>query len=352
MQHDSLVALSSGSFYIAREEYQKASAVLDFRLRQEPKDVGAMALRAYCQFKRGDIASAERLLNAAIQIDPRHPLPILYHTKILLEQNQNTRQNLLKLQSLIDSDYYYTNELCDLAMNVAFPGEDYYQILKTIQDLIRPAAYVEIGVCKGLSIQYATHSDIVLGVDVEQHEFQVEAPPNLRMFYKTSNQFFKEDIAESLKQKKVDFTFIDGLHTYEQTLLDFIQIEKYCHKLSIAAFHDCLPLTKGIAQRETPNSFWIGWCGDVWKILPILKKYRPDLTLTMVGAAPSGLLLVQGLDPDSRVLADNFHKIRQEFDPLEYTQDFFERNLAGSLPASSDSVRSLLADHGPSHTAG
>jgi hypothetical protein len=40
------------------------------------------------------------------------------------------------------------------------------------------------------------------------------------------------------------------------------------------------------------------WTGDVWKLLPILRARRPDLTLLCLNAHTTGLLLIAGLDTD------------------------------------------------------
>ncbi len=344
MPHDFQVSLSSGISYFTKEEYGKALAVFNFQLKSQPDNIIAMILRAYCMFKNNDIAGAEQSLNAAVRIDSAHPLLAIYHTKILADMGGDAKQNLRKLQDLIDSEYYYLSDLMETALNVVFPGNDYYKFLQMAHEILKPKTYLEIGVCTGLSIQYAIYSDIVIGVDVDRATFQVPAPPNLQMFYKTSTSFFSEDMRPILCGTNIDLTFIDGLHTYEQTLWDFIQIEKCCHDHSIAIFHDCLPLTKGIAQRETDKYLWTGWCGDVWKIRPILQKYRPDLTLTTFAAAPSGLLVVEGLDPDSRVLEDNLQKIREEFDPMEYSMEIFEDLLAHSQASSTEGVRRFLTE--------
>ncbi len=37
----------------------------------------------------------------------------------------------------------------------------------------------------------------------------------------------------------------------------------------------------------------IYWTGDVWKLIPILQRYRPDLQLTLFDAPPSGLVAGQ-----------------------------------------------------------
>jgi hypothetical protein len=57
-------------------------------------------------------------------------------------------------------------------------------------------------------------------------------------------------------------------------------------------------------ERETQ-----AWTGDVWKMVPCLGKYRPDLSLLIVDTNPTGLLLVSGLDPLNRVLSSAYDEI-------------------------------------------
>ncbi len=47
------------------------------------------------------------------------------------------------------------------------------------------------------------------------------------------------------------------------------------------------------------------WTGDVWRTALLLKRRRPDLRITVLDAAPTGLVLITNLDPHSTLLADN-----------------------------------------------
>ena len=71
-------------------------------------------------------------------------------------------------------------------------------------------------------------------------------------------------------------------------------------------------------QRRSQRPGW--WTGDVWKCLPALKKYRPDLKIVVVDAIPTGLVLITNLDPKNGVLADNYANIIQEFSSLNIAE--------------------------------
>ena len=51
------------------------------------------------------------------------------------------------------------------------------------------------------------------------------------------------------------------------------------------------------------------WTGDVYKLLGILGRHRPDLICLRVDTEPTGLLLVLGLDPGSDDPDDRYDEI-------------------------------------------
>ncbi|HEX7670852.1 MAG TPA: hypothetical protein VF395_14755, partial [Polyangiaceae bacterium] len=68
-------------------------------------------------------------------------------------------------------------------------------------------------------------------------------------------------------------------------------------------------------RRERASVFWVG---DVWKVLEILLDHRPDLRITVVPTAPSGLVVVRGLDPHSSVLGSLMDGLVREYRDREY----------------------------------
>src|SRR5207302_7266429 len=100
------------------------------------------------------------------------------------------------------------------------------------------------------------------------------------------------------------------LHWYEVLLRDFINTEKHCHANSVIALHDCLPFIGEMTGRF-PNpqdrlrpEYKRLWAGDVWKTLVLIKSNRPDLKIMSLDCAPTGLVLITGLDPSSALLSE------------------------------------------------
>ena len=57
----------------------------------------------------------------------------------------------------------------------------------------------------------------------------------------------------------------------------------------------------------------------MWRLIPLLKKYRPDLSVNVIAAPPTGLGIIRGLNPESNVLRDRMDEIVAEFMDLDYT---------------------------------
>ncbi len=122
--------------------------------------------------------------------------------------------------------------------------------------------------------------------------------------------------------------FLDGLHHFEVLLRDFLNTEKHCRRGSIILLHDCLPIDAHIARRLMEDdtyrerSAYPGhWAGDVWKTLAILKKARNDLKIVVYDSAPTGLVAITNLDPNSTALEERYFELVAEYAPKDLFDD-------------------------------
>lgn len=225
-----------------------------------------------------------------------------------------------------------------------FPGEDYSRVLARIHEHLKPATYLEIGIDRGESFDIVTPETIALGIDPDPH---VDKPlgPNQKVFKETSDDFFeRRDVKSELGGNTLDLAFIDGMHHMEFALRDFINVEKYCSPDSTILIHDVYPIDALSAARERASLFW---SGDIWRLILILKKYRPDLVVNVVATRPSGLAIVQNLDPDSRVLADHQQEIIEEFLAVDMSVlDGRKSEMLNRFPNDWPSIAHLLESHG------
>lgn len=199
-------------------------------------------------------------------------------------------------------------------------GVNYQDFISTICKQRDVNKYLEIGVSDGVNISKVS-AQTVYGVDPA---FTLAVDPTigkeqLRLYRMTSDKFFDRHSVDLKSSGGVEFAFLDGMHLFEYLLRDFANTEACSHPSGLIAMHDCLPFDGEMIERvpnfaaRTSKLYGGAWTGDVWKIVPLLKKYRPDLKLVLVDCAPTGLICATGLDPKSSVLKDNYLSIVNEF---------------------------------------
>jgi len=203
-----------------------------------------------------------------------------------------------------------------------YSGIHYIDFLKTLAEILNPASYLEIGTNRGVSLE-----QIECDVVCIDPKFMISGSPLARrrrnLFYQmTSDEFFAEYDVLTIFPRGVDLAFLDGMHRFEYLLRDVINVERCCHRRSLILLHDCLPLNVRMAERswlpaahgESFTGDW--WTGDVWRILPTLKKHRPDLQVRLLDCPPTGLVVLSNLDAGNTVLDNKYFSIIEEFTAL------------------------------------
>lgn len=215
----------------------------------------------------------------------------------------------------------------------------YYGLLRRAHEIVRPARYLEIGVHEGHSLSFVQPGTRVVGVDPEP---KVESPPaDTVIVPATSDDFFADPELVALLGGPIDLAFVDGLHLHEQTLRDVANVERHSHPDGIIMIHDCLPIDARTAARDRTT---VVWSGDVWKVVVALRRHRPDLTVTTVDVAPTGLAIVSGLDPTDTILHDDYDAIIDELAGLEFDdlEAVGRDEMLGVVPGTWDQVEPLL----------
>ena len=210
----------------------------------------------------------------------------------------------------------------------------YLDVLAEVHQQLMPDLYVEIGVHRGLSLRLAKCRSVAIDPDPRVRT----ALENVTLFSETSDDFFRFD-AKTALDGVVDLAFIDGMHLFEYALRDFMNLERYCHQASLVIIDDVLPNHPIQARRHRAS---MAWCGDVWKLVDCLVNYRPDLQLMLVDAAPTGLLLVHGLNPSNTILWEAYDEIIARYvanDQLEPTPSVLDR--VGAFAPGGPEIRGL-----------
>ena len=206
------------------------------------------------------------------------------------------------------------------------PGESYLVWLERFQATLVPETYLEIGVARGQSISYARPPTRAIGVD-PQPSINVPFKTETHIFCDTSDAFFAQrKLAPILQGRPLGLAFIDGLHVFEQSLKDFINVESHCGPGSVVLFHDTVPLDEPTQRANRQRKFYTG---DIWKTVLCLKYYRPDLDIFTIATPWSGLTVVTGLDAASNVLRHRQDEAVRRFDCIPFSE--IEKDMTAAL---------------------
>lgn len=126
----------------------------------------------------------------------------------------------------------------------------------------------------------------------------------------------------------IDLAFIDGMHRFEYALRDFMNVERFAGPGSVIVADDIYPRSVDEAARHRITG---DWTGDVFKLVPVLCRLRPDLIVLPMNTAPTGVLVVLGPDAGNRALADAYERLVADEvrpDPQEVPADVLERRDA------------------------
>lgn len=219
-------------------------------------------------------------------------------------------------------------------------GIQYLEFLGRYGRLCGARSYFEIGVNIGKSLRRIDLPTVGVDPKFMFRDDIMGAKSELHLFQTTSDVFFQTRDLKSFFPAGVELAFLDGMHLFEFLLRDLINTEMAMSRSGTIFIHDCLPINAEMTERQRRpgqrrdvelKSYWTG---DVWKLIPILQHHRPDLEITLIDCAPTGLVRLRNLNPESRTLSDIYDILRAEWESLEI-DDTGLADLYASLKMSS-----------------
>jgi SAM-dependent methyltransferase len=161
------------------------------------------------------------------------------------------------------------------------------EVNQAILDLYESPSYLEIGVFDGntfnairarrkVAVDIAFSLDLdaaratVAGQDVEYHECP-------------SDDYFTRIIGD----ERFDVIFVDGLHTFDQTLRDLLNAIDHLREGGTIVIDDVIPpsyaaslpsLERSGAFREARGIKAVDWMGDVYRVIFFLRDYMPGFS--------------------------------------------------------------------------
>ena len=224
-------------------------------------------------------------------------------------------------------------------------------VIHTVVEMTRAKTYLEIGVASG-DVFFRVKARQKIAVDplfkfstMKQIRQIIKNPWNVRNRYyeMTSDEYFSKRRA-TVERRGLDVAFVDGLHTFEQSLRDVENCLRYLNEGGVIIVHDCNPPSDAAAfpaasidhARNANVSGWTGvWCGDTWKTIVYLRSVNANLRIFVLDCDTGVGIITRG-SPDATL---GFTK--EQIDRLSY--DRLKKNRAEWLNVKKPHlIRDLL----------
>ena len=191
---------------------------------------------------------------------------------------------------------------------------DRLSVIQTAMEMRGARTYLEIGVAGG-AVFFRVKAKHKIAVDprfgfskIKQIRYLIKNPLNVwnKYYEMTSDEYFKSRSGD-IEQSGIDIAFVDGLHTFEQSLKDVQNCLRYLNKGGIIILHDCNPPSESAAFPATSLdhaisenlSGWTGdWCGDVWKTIVYLRSLDNNLRIFVLDCDMGVGIITRG-SPDA-----------------------------------------------------
>jgi len=163
-------------------------------------------------------------------------------------------------------------------------------VVRKLLSLYEAPSYLEIGVCAGATF-HKVEAPRKVAVDPEfrfDHEQAQRDHPGTEYHQVTSDEYFGRIIAED---ETFDVIFLDGLHTFEQTLRDLNNALLHLQPHGVMLIDDVSPPTylASVPDRETFFRVreWMGvtdkaWMGDVFKLVHFIETFHQGLSFRTI----------------------------------------------------------------------
>lgn len=165
------------------------------------------------------------------------------------------------------------------------PGSS-HERLNAVMERLPRSRYLEIGVARGATF-FHVNAEHKVAVDPRFRFEPRERADQRHEIYQpiSSDDFFSQAFGST---EPFDLIFLDGLHTYGQTLRDFLSSMALAHRHTIWLIDDTVP-TSAIAadpdlQRVREVRDQLGqaddqtWMGDVFKVVAFIDSFMPQYT--------------------------------------------------------------------------
>jgi hypothetical protein len=150
-------------------------------------------------------------------------------------------------------------------------------VVQRFLDLFEAPSYLEIGVSQAVTF-HAISAAHKVAVDPRFRFDPERREPSSDYHEQTSDDYFCNHIE---REKRFDVIFIDGLHTFEQTLRDLINAVDHLKPGGIivvddvlpTSYHSSLPAKDVKLVREAVGATDRAWVGDVYRLVFFVQSF-------------------------------------------------------------------------------
>ena len=154
----------------------------------------------------------------------------------------------------------------------------HYEMIEHLVKWVKPINYLEIGVRHGTVYHLVNkYCETCYLVDIQF--LDIEYSPNTIKFEMTSDSFFNS-VNQSIK---FDFVFIDGDHSKEQVLKDFLNVKDRVVDDGFVILHDTYPCDERMTLPHHSDNGWEAMLyikqnfKDDWEFVTL--PFNPGLTI-------------------------------------------------------------------------
>jgi hypothetical protein len=175
---------------------------------------------------------------------------------------------------------------------------DRVYVIRKITNEIKAKTYLEIGIREGeCFLRIGVRNKIAVDPEIlissrKRRKYIFRDHRNIfnRYLKMTSDEFFRS-AKKYLGDKKLDVVFIDGLHTYEQSLRDAENSLAILNDNGVIIMHDCNPKSEAAAhpalsttagEHQNSSGFAGEWNGDVWKTVVHLRSLNNEISVIVI----------------------------------------------------------------------
>ncbi len=218
-------------------------------------------------------------------------------------------------------------------------------VVQAFLDLYPDPHYLEIGVSRGATLHALTAARKV-GVDPKfKFDTAAEGQPGVEYRVETSDAYF----GALGREETFDVIYLDGLHTFEQTLRDLLNALEHLRPKGVILIDDIYPVSYAAsipnlsASKRLRRELGVekaAWMGDVYRLVFFIQSFCQSLSYAGVAQNPGQLVVWRGPRPEG-----SFPQRRvEEVARTPYEAAVLERSVFGftALAGIVEAVRASI----------